>query len=86
LGTEKALSGIRVDTEGNPVAPKVIHQNGKGIKQPKKTAGGGGTKIPTTLQGTAEKNQAAGAPLAAKAPQSAMAAAIAAATAAKSDN
>lgn len=89
LGSEKALSGLRVDKEGKRVPPKVIHQNGKGIKQPKKAtaavAGGAETEAPIGTA-AAEKKQAAAAPAAAaKAPQSAMAAAIAAATAAKFD-
>ena len=42
LGLEKAVSGVRVDSTGNPVAPKQGHQNGKGVRQkkpPKKAAG-----------------------------------------------
>ena len=35
LGIDKAVSGTRIDSSGNPVAPKGNHQNGKGVKQPK---------------------------------------------------
>jgi peptidyl-tRNA hydrolase, PTH1 family len=88
LGTEKAVSGLRVDKEGKTVSPKGNHQNGKGVKQPKKAAvvGAGGVRTETA---SAEKKQAAStaaAGAAAAPPQSAMAAAIAAATTAKTDN
>jgi PTH1 family peptidyl-tRNA hydrolase len=85
LGTEKAVSGLRVDKDGKQIPPKVPHQNGKGLKQSKPPKLAGGLK-------PAEKKPAAENP--SQAPQSAMAAAIAAATtaiaaattAAKSDN
>jgi PTH1 family peptidyl-tRNA hydrolase len=87
LGTEKAVSGLRVDKEGKPLKPpKGNHQNGKGVKQPKK----GGAAAAAAVEGSetgappAEKKQEVSVPAAAP-PQSAMAAALAAATAAKSD-
>ena len=82
LGTEKAASGIRVDKDGKAVTPKGNHQNGKGLKQPKKAAPAPAEGAPEVGEGAAK---APVAPTQAAPPQSAMAAAIAAATAAKSD-
>lgn len=91
LGIEKAVSGMRVDASGNPVAPKGNHQNGKGIKQPKgpkKVAGNaaakpadgavaGAVQEPEKQQPQQQQQQQ---------PLSAMAAAIAAATATKGES
>ena len=89
LGGEKAASGVRVDADGQPVAPKTVHKNGKGVKQTSKKqlpvvmavdganadGGGGGSPSPPPPPQQQQQPQQ---------PQSAMAAAIAAATAGKS--
>lgn len=36
LGMERAVSGVRVDADGNAVTPKGSHQNGKGVKEKQK--------------------------------------------------
>lgn len=80
LGVDKAVSGLRIDGDGKQVAPKGVHQNGKGVRQPggKKPAAAAMAKHPQQQQ---KQEQAAE-----QAPQSAMAAAFAAAAAAKGDD